>query len=67
MLWKFLQTVIDFKRGNLNADEAAQAMSYWSNGIDPMLCKAMLKDLKRENIVQLQKAKPELPGLSPLD
>jgi len=63
MLWKFMQAVIDFKRGNLNLQEATAAMSYWSNGIDQEICKVLLRDLKRENIVQLEKARPELPGV----
>lgn len=67
MMWKYLQAVIDFKRGNANLEETAQRMSYWSDGIDPEFCKFMLKDLKKENVVQLMRAKPELPGLPPLD
>lgn len=61
-LWKFLQAVIDFKRGNMSLEEATQAMSYWSDGIDPDICKVLLRDMKKENIVQLSKARPELSG-----
>jgi len=58
--WKFTQAVIDYKRGNRTEEEACDEMSYWT-GIDPELCGLMLKEMRKDNIVYLQKAQPHLP------
>lgn len=63
-MWQYLKAVVEFKRGRLKANEAAERMAFWS-GIDSDICFMMLDGLKRESTLQFIKAKPKLKKLPP--
>jgi len=59
-MWQYLKAVVELKNHRIRSAECIARMSFWS-GLEPEVCAMMLSGLRHESVIQLSKARPNVP------